>query len=317
MGQQGKLLPDEGIGSGFGRRLALDGDTALVSVRFEDGVGENSGACYVFTRTGSVWAQQTKLVPEDPHAEDFFGSAVALDGDVALIGATGHDAQGQNAGAAYVFVRSGGIWTQQARLHASDGWRKTGFGHDIDLEGDSAMIGANKFNGLEHGCGLRIHPHRRHLDRAREAGGIRRRRRGRLRQLDHAARRHGARRCGMVGRNGRQLGIGVRVHPRSDGWVEQAKLLPSDGDSGDRFAGAVAFEGNTAILGAFQHDHDVFASGSAYVFRVLGGDDVPAMTAVGAVLLALAMMGVGVYVSRSMKNPLLDERPRIELSFVC
>ncbi|EPY00121.1 FG-GAP repeat protein, partial [Magnetospirillum fulvum] len=83
----------------------------------------DAGALYVFTRSGGTWTQASKLTASDKAAGDNFGSSVSLssDGNTAVVGASGADPGGiSNAGAAYVFTRSGGTWTQQAKLTASD-----------------------------------------------------------------------------------------------------------------------------------------------------------------------------------------------------
>ena len=84
-----------------------------------------SGAAYVFVRSGVSWTQQTKLVGGNPSLgqsnNQRFGNAVSLAGDTALIGAYFNDDRGSNSGSAYVFVRSGATWSQQAKLLASDG----------------------------------------------------------------------------------------------------------------------------------------------------------------------------------------------------
>ena len=87
--------------------------------------------------------QQTELTASDGAASDEFGYSVAISGDTALVGAL-HDTVGSNAnqGSAYVFVRSGGSWTQQARLTASDGATNNYFGYSVAISGDTALVGA-------------------------------------------------------------------------------------------------------------------------------------------------------------------------------
>ena len=103
--------------------MALSGDTALVGAFPEDGpAGEAQGSAYVFTRSGTVWSQQAKLTASDAAAFDYFGFSVALSGDTALVGTPFDDAllPFWDYGAAYVFVRSGTVWSQQAKLTAAD-----------------------------------------------------------------------------------------------------------------------------------------------------------------------------------------------------
>jgi hypothetical protein len=142
--QQAELTaPDGGPGSSFGGSVAISGDTALVGDRFKQ-VGDNwrQGAAYVFVRNGSTWTLQARLTAADGHTWDCFGASVALSGDVALIGAP-YDDQGPLAdcGSAYVFTRSGAIWTQRQRLAAVDGTEGDRFGADVAIAGDNALVG--------------------------------------------------------------------------------------------------------------------------------------------------------------------------------
>ena len=119
--------------------LALDGDTVVIAARL-DGVGaaEDQGSAYVFTRSGSTWTEQQKLVASDGAAEDRFGNDVALSGDTAVVGEFFHDPRG----AAYVFTRSGATWTEQQKLVPSGAPGL--FGSQVAVDGNTGVI-ASKF----------------------------------------------------------------------------------------------------------------------------------------------------------------------------
>ena len=104
----------------LGSSVALSGDTALVGAIFGDGAVAGSGSAYVFVRSGTTWSQQAKLTASDAAVSDSFGESVALSEDTALVGASGDDDAGTHSGSAYVFVRSGTTWSQQAKLAASE-----------------------------------------------------------------------------------------------------------------------------------------------------------------------------------------------------
>jgi len=143
--QQQELCASDGAaGDAFGGRVAIWGDTAVVGAAEDDHGGRvDAGSAYVFTRSGTVWAQQQKLVASDAAADDFFGSAVALFGDTIVVGAVGDDhAAGVDAGSAYVFTRSGTVWTQGPKLVASDAAGGDDFGSSVALDGTSAVVGA-------------------------------------------------------------------------------------------------------------------------------------------------------------------------------
>ena len=92
----------------FGYSVSLDGDTALIGAPYDDDNGELSGSAYVFTRIGTTWTQQAKLLSSDNPEYDRFGFSVSLDGDTALIGAPYDVDNGDLSGSAYIFTRDGG-----------------------------------------------------------------------------------------------------------------------------------------------------------------------------------------------------------------
>lgn len=120
--QQAKLTAVDGAANAqFGYSVAIDGDTALVGAHQDDGNGPISGSAYVFHWNGSAWMQQAKLLAADGAIGDVFGFSVAINGDTALIGASLDDDNGDQAGSAYVFDRTGGVWSESLKLLASDG----------------------------------------------------------------------------------------------------------------------------------------------------------------------------------------------------
>jgi hypothetical protein len=141
--EQAKLMASDAVyGDYFGYSVAVSGDTAVIGAQFEDTGGSTAGAAYVFTRTGGAWTQQAKLMASDAQANDYFGASVSVSGDTAVIGARLEDTGGSGAGAAYVFTRTGGSWTQQAKLMASDAQESDQFGASVSVSGDTAVIGA-------------------------------------------------------------------------------------------------------------------------------------------------------------------------------
>ncbi len=255
-----------GAGDWFGTNIDLDGDTLVVGARFEDsaatGVNGNqvdnsaldSGAAYVFTRSGGVWSQQAYLKASNTEAGDEFGSWVAVDGDTLVVGARFEDsaATGVNgnqvdnsaldSGAAYVFTRSGGVWSQQAYLKASNTGAGDLFGNHVAVDGDTLVVGA-PFE-------------------ASAATGVN------GNQADDSAPDSGA----------------VYVFTRSGGvWSQQVYLKASNMEAGDRFGFHVALAGDTVLVSAGgeasaatgingnQADNSAPDSGAAYVFTRRGG----------------------------------------------
>ncbi len=151
-----------GSGDDFGWSVALSGDTLAVGATGEasDGISElnnnlsNAGAAYVFTRSGTMWTQQAYIKASNPDSDDNFGYSVALSGDTLAVGADreasnatviGGDQTDNtlvNAGAVYVFTRSGAVWSQQAYIKASNTDSNDVFGWSLALSGDTLAVGA-------------------------------------------------------------------------------------------------------------------------------------------------------------------------------
>lgn len=159
-----------GPGDNFGHSVSLDGDTIAVGAYKEasnatmingdqsDDSAELAGAVYVFTRSGSTWTQQSYIKASNAEEGDLFGLSVALSGDTLAVGAYREDSassfvngdqtdnSAENAGAAYVFTRSGTTWSQQAYLKASYPTQAAAFGRNIELVDDTLVVGARQEN---------------------------------------------------------------------------------------------------------------------------------------------------------------------------
>ena len=152
----------------FGTSVAVSGDTVVVGAVREasnaTGVNGNqsdnsaplAGAAYVFVRDGTTWSQQAYLKASNTDADDFFGFSVAVSADTVVVGALLEDsnATGVNgnqsdnsafsAGAAYVFVRNGTTWSQQAYLKASNTDANDFFGISVAVSADTVVVGARR-----------------------------------------------------------------------------------------------------------------------------------------------------------------------------
>src|SRR5262249_13682263 len=119
--------------------IALDGDSLLVGAPYENNAaGESAGVAYVFTRSGSEWTQQQRLVVSPFERVVLAGSAVGAQGDPALVGVPAQPAGGKVA----VFERTAGVWTETAALVPADQAPGSRFGHALALSGDTAIVGA-------------------------------------------------------------------------------------------------------------------------------------------------------------------------------
>lgn len=131
----------------FGASVALSGDTALIGSPFDNDSGGDSGSAYVFVHNGPTWSQQAKLTADDATESENFGISVAVSGNIALVAAPLDDDaciddRHCESGSAYIFVRSGNTWSQEAKLTAGNPLQGDGFGHSVAVNGDTALIGA-------------------------------------------------------------------------------------------------------------------------------------------------------------------------------
>jgi hypothetical protein len=138
--QEARLVPSDAVGGElFGHDVAISGDTAVVGAFNATGAFPAEGAAYVFVRSGSSWVLQQKLSAADPSFQAGFGVSVSIDGDTVVVGAHGDQ---MARGAAYVFRRSGTIWSQLIKLQAPDGTVQSYFGYGTALDGQTLAVGA-------------------------------------------------------------------------------------------------------------------------------------------------------------------------------
>ncbi|MGQ0801789.1 MAG: FG-GAP repeat protein [Pseudomarimonas sp.] len=249
---QAKLMAGDGAASdGFGSSVALSVSTALVGA-----VGDNNqGAAYVYTRSGSDWTQQAKLMAGDGAAGDEFGISAALSGDTAVVGAWLDDIGTSDRGSAYVYTRNGSTWTQQAKLTAGDGTTSDRLGLSVALSGSTALVGAHFDDiGTNENQGSSYVYSRSGSSWTQQA---------QLTSGDGAANdRFGIAVAlfgdtALVGAHLDDIGASDQgaayVYTRSGStWTLQDKLTPFDGEANDEFGHSVALSGDTALIGALR-----------------------------------------------------------------
>lgn len=142
--EQAELTASDGSSDDhFGTSVALSGTTAIVGANLDDAPASDQGSAYVFVGSGPTWTEQAHLTASDGAASDQFGTSVAISGDTVIVGADADDVGGNgDQGSAYVFTRSGSLWSEQSHLTASDGSAADGFGNSVGLSGDTAVVGS-------------------------------------------------------------------------------------------------------------------------------------------------------------------------------
>ena len=140
--EQGVRLDDWMGGDVFGQVVAMDGAVAVVGAPGRDGGLSDEGAAYVLGRAGNTWSFDEDLISSDPIVGGAFGAAVDVCGDTIVVGAPNERGLTFTTGVVYVFVRSGSVWSEQARLFPVDGFAGDEFGAAVSVFGDRLLIGA-------------------------------------------------------------------------------------------------------------------------------------------------------------------------------
>jgi len=257
---------DATAGDQFGAAVALQGTVALVGADSDDDAGSNSGSAYLFEDDGmGNWPQLTKLVASDAAMGDRFGTAVALSGNTALVGAFGDDG---NAGSAYLFQNSGS-WSEIEKLTASDAVPGDQFGFSAALEGNTALVGAPLGDK-----GLLADVGAAYLFQDDGSGDWQETKLtasdATFTELDQFGSSVAlAGNLALVGAwrdgdAGSDAGAAYLFEKDGGTWNEIAKLMADDAQSGDFFGFSVAVSGNTALIGATLGNA---GAGAAYLFK--------------------------------------------------
>ena len=263
--QQQELTASDGApGDNFGYFVSLSGSSAVVAAP-----GQNAfqGAAYVFTQSGGTWSQQQKLTAADGAANDQFGDSVSVSGNTMLIGAPFKtvvaSTTGYLQGAAYVFVESGGVWSQQQELTASDGVSGDFLGYSVSVSGDTALLGAMNRNSAQGAAYVFMRSgttwsQQQELTASDGAASD---------QFGYFVSLSGG--MALIGALGNTVGSNAKqgaayVFAQNGGlWGRQQELTASDGQAGDYFGRFASVSGNTAVIGASAGNN---GQGVAYVF---------------------------------------------------
>jgi hypothetical protein len=273
--QDAKRVAESGaVDDNFGWSVAVNGGTAVVGVPADDvGANLDQGSAYVFIRSGSTWTLQTQLFAQGGAAGDFFGEGVAVNGDTVIVGAKLDDISGNvDRGSAYIFVRNGTIWTQQAQLQATGGVANDNFGNSVSISGNTAVVGASNDDiGTNLNAGSVYVFTRSGVTWTQQSQITRGSAVGAEDFFGHSVSLSGN--TLLVGANGDDVGDNIDqgsayIYTRAgSSWSLQAQIVIADGATEDFFGSSVALDGDTAVIGANFDDVGAnFDQGSAYVF---------------------------------------------------
>ena len=270
--EQAKLLAgDPGREDNFGYAVAIDGDYAIVGAWAKG--GDETGAAYIFFRSGTKWKEQTKLTASDPAEGNFFGRTVAISGDYAIVGSPFNDDGGKDVGSAYIFLRNGTTWKEQAKLITDDAEAGDQIGSAVAISGDYAIVGspADDDAGSKSGSAyIFFRSGNTWKEQAKLTAG------------DAAEKDNFGSAVAISGDYaivgspsdddaGSKSGSAYAFVRSGTTWKEEAKLTASDAAAGDKFGQPIAISGRTAIIGTPLDDDAGDSSGSVYAFLRSGG----------------------------------------------
>ncbi|MDE0298360.1 MAG: hypothetical protein OXN17_06980 [Candidatus Poribacteria bacterium] len=269
--------------SGFGFAVSLSGrtgrtiaDYAIIGAPGDDGAAKDAGAAYIYAFSGKNWKQEMKITAADAVAGDAFGFVVSIDGTAAVVGAPKADiGAAKNAGAAYVYVRDANGWKQHAKLKPKDLARSDALGEAVDIQKDTAIIGApgHTHDGVRFAGAVFVFV--REGDAWRERAKL---------TADDAA---PSDRFGVsVDIEGDNVIVGSLLNDAGgtkdagaayifvrDGnnWKQGAKLTAPGKKKGDHFGAGVATTGKIAVVGAPLRKEGGLGGGAAYSFVNVNG----------------------------------------------
>jgi len=295
----------------FGEYVAISGDVIVVGNRFDEDLGNNAGACYVFERVGGLWQETAKLKGSQGRRNDLSADTVRVDGTRIVMASYRADASGGKSGAAYVFDKVNGAWVESARLVAND---KAGeMSRGMDLEGDRILLGTRRDStqGTDSGAGYlfelvngtwqqtaKLVPSvARAGDWSGESVAISG---DRLLISGHFHDLYGS-----------NSGVATTFERVNGAWVESGTLVSSAPSPNDNFSFAMAMDGNLAVVTSPYEAGNV---GAAYVFSFdetlcgCGGTGGGVTTAYGE---GLGGANIGILTTPDAPNPGANVRFRI------
>lgn len=293
--QQAKLTAADAAREGyFGASVDIDGDVAIVgavgsTVLFDDAIG----AAYIFRKIGSNWVQEQKLGDPVPQPGVGFGWAVAINGDTAMITAPGDSDAASGAGAAHVFHYDGGSWVQTQKLYPSDPVALKAFGWSVAIEGNVVAVGqvGNSFGGGSEAGGVYVY--RWNGTNWAQEQKLAPPDLGNFDHFGASVSVSGNRIVGGAPGNDPN-GAAYVFNWNGSQWIQQQKLIATDGQMGQSFGSSVAIEQEIILVGDPQEDGAFTDSGSVRVFNFNGSSWVQQQKLIPPVEAQYGSFGAGV-----------------------
>jgi hypothetical protein len=257
-------ISDEGKEKGFGTAVDICGLTAVIGAPNDNVNGIDSGSAYIFEQVNNQWVQQTKLLPTDGTEGDQFGTTVAINGNLLIIGAPNNDVNGTDSGSAYIFEKTNNQWTQKTKLIPTDGTEGDQFGNSVAIDGYVIIVGKHfdSYNGWDSGSAYIFEKTNNQWTQKTKLipnDGEEYDEFGNSVAISENTILIGAVRNDD---NGWDSGSAYIFEKTNNQWTQKTKLIPSDGAEDDEFGISVSIDNNTAIIGSQKINNE-----SAYIFK--------------------------------------------------
>jgi len=264
----------------YGQSVAVSGDVAVVGAAIDPYLDYWNDSVFVFRYDpdgSGEWVQEARLTPSDGESGDFFGRSVSICGDVIVVGSDRNFNEAGRYGSAYIYrYDSGGSehWIEEAKIFTTDE-NATYFGHSVSISDDMVVAGAygSDDNGYRSGSAFifRNEPYGSEtwVEEAKllASDGEEDDYFGRMVSISGGVAVVGAYGDDDYGVSAGSAYVFRRAPVRLGEWIEEAKLLASDGAMEDYFGDAVSVSGDHVLVGAPNHDGNGYRSGSVYFYR--------------------------------------------------
>ncbi|MBU0482328.1 MAG: thrombospondin type 3 repeat-containing protein, partial [Proteobacteria bacterium] len=277
---ESKILSSDGQSvDRLGYSVSISGNVAAVGAPDDDDNGSSSGSVYIFTHDGSGWIEQQKLTASDGGSNDNFGHSVSMSGNLLIVGAP-DDGVYYN-GSAYIYFFDGNSWVEQQKIISSDSTTYDYFGYSVSISGQYAVVGAygDDDNGSTSGSAYIYHfdgnswIEQQKLTASDGVGGDWYGYAVTISNNNVVVGAH--KKDGAGGESGAAY---VYKHNGID-WVEQQKLVASDGQTYAHFGQSVSITDNRVIIGAPADSSSAFGSAYIYEFNDISWQEQQKLTA--------------------------------------
>ncbi len=269
-----KVIPAAGAASDeFARSVCVRGDVAIAGSPYDNETNPDQGSALISRFGGGNWQEEQKLVASDGMSDDDFGRSVAIEGDIAVVGAPLTDDNGTNSGSVYVYRFDGTSWNFEQKIFPNVSAAGDEFGQSVALDNGKLLIGAPKEDGsvtsnrgaayfFSFNGSMWVEDQKVTYGFSSDDDFF-----GYSLDLDGDRAVIGAY---LDDDNGVNSGSAFVYDFNGTTWVETQKLVSSDGATGDAFGFALSVEDNMIACGAYANSAMAAGAGAVYIFELAG-----------------------------------------------